>query len=171
MSHPLLNSGEIEQEVRTPIDIIARVIRAFGGESIALDPCAPTKSEPSFFAERYLREADDGLAAPWVDRTFANPPFEDLQIWLAKAVSEASREGEPRIVLLAPWRSHRTWFLDALKAAPRRPIVTLEPGVRFVGHKARFPAPIALIAWGCAVSPAPGGVVGSFLSETEIASP
>lgn len=169
MGHPLLNrGGSIEQEVLTPPPLIARVMLAFGGRSIALDPCAPTKNEPSFFAERYVREADDGLGVSWVDRTFANPPFSDLEEWLAKAVAEANRPDAPRIVVLAPWRSHRAWFLDALKASPRRPTVTLEPGVRFVGHAAKFPAPIALVAWGCVVPPTPEGVVGQFLSHAEI---
>lgn len=226
MGHPLLNKGEPEQEVLTPPGLIARVVAAFGGRSIALDPCSPTFSGSSVGAEAFIRDprfepgavwthevegrfvvvgprdgavlgrwsddgihdeiapasmldkkgawifgsssAPSGLEVPWVDRTFANPPFSDLEGWLAKALAEANREDAPRIVVLAPWRSHREWFLDALKAGPRRPTVTFEPGVRFIGHAAKFPAPIALVAWGCVVPPAPEGVVGQFLSHAEI---
>lgn len=226
MGHPLLNRGEPEQEVLTPPDLIARVVAAFGGRPIALDPCSPTFSGSCVGAEAVVRDprfepgaswrhaaeggfvaveprgravlgrwvddgvydeiapvslldrkgpwtfvsspAPSGLDVPWVDRTFANPPFSDLEEWLAKALAEANREAAPRIVVLAPWRSHRAWFLDALKASPRRPAVTFEPGVRFVGHAAKFPAPIALVAWGCVVPPTPEGVVGQFLSHAEI---
>jgi hypothetical protein len=156
--HPMLNTGEIDQEIRTPAEIIARVLVAFGGLGIALDPCAPTRSEPSFHADRYVREADNGLAIPWVDRTFVNPPFDPLEPWLEKAAAEASRG--LRIVVLAPWRSHRAWFRRALASADS---VTIEPIVRFHGFKAGFPAPIALLAWGCMVPPSAGGLVGAFL--------
>lgn len=169
--HPMLNAGEIDQEIRTPAEIIARVLVAFGGQGIALDPCAPTRSDPSFAADRYVREAENGLAIPWGDRTFVNPPFDPLEPWLAKAQAEAARpraflEAPRRIVLLVPWRSHRAWFRRAIASADS---VTIEPIVRFHGFKAGFPAPIALLSWGCVVPPAPGGVVGAFLSpEKEI---
>ena len=159
--HPMLNTGEIDQEIRTPAEIIARVLVAFGNLGIALDPCAPTRSDPSFAAERYVREADDGLSVPWVDRTFANPPFDPLEPWLEKAVAEAARPSATprRIVVLAPWRSHRAWFRRALASADS---VTIEPIVRFHGFRAGFPAPIALLAWGCTVPPSADGLVGAF---------
>jgi hypothetical protein len=164
LTKAMLTAGTSEQEVRTPGEIIARVSEAFGGLGIALDPCAPTRSDPSFYAERYVREAENGLAVPWVDRTFVNPPFNDLVPWLEKAQTEAARG--LRIVLLVPFRSHRAWFTRALASADS---VTLEPGVRFVGFPTAFPAPIALLSWGCVVPPAPGGIVGAFLShEKEI---
>jgi hypothetical protein len=156
--HPMLNTGEIDQEIRTPGEIIARVVMAFGGREIALDPCAPTRSDPSFYAERYVREAENGLAVPWVDRTFVNPPFDPLEPWLEKAQAEAKRG--IRIVVLAPWRTHRPWFRTALASADS---VTIEPLVRFCGFRAGFPAPIALLSWRCVVPPAPGGIVGAFL--------
>lgn len=161
MSHPLLNQGPIEQEVRTPPNIIARVVRAFGGP-VELDPCAPTRSEPSFFARRYVREAENGLLIPWIDKTYVNPPFDDLETWLRKMREEASRGH--RLVGLVPWRSHRDWFLEALETNPR-PTVTFEPGVRFVGFKGIFPAPIALLAWHCVV---PGRVVVEYRTEPRV---
>lgn len=171
LTRAMLTAGASDQEIRTPDEIILRVRVAFGGLGIALDPCAPTRSDPSFAADRYVREAENGLAVPWVDRTFCNPPFNDLVPWLEKARAEAARpraflEAPRRIVLLVPFRSHRAWFSRALASADS---VTLEPGVRFVGFSSAFPAPIALLSWGCVVPPAPGGIVGAFLSpEKEI---
>lgn len=139
--------GNSEQEVRTPPYVIRIVMRAFAG-GIALDPCAPTRAQPSFEAARYVREAEDGLALPWVDRTYVNPPFGNLAPWLAKA----SIEGSPqcRIVMLVPVRTHRRWFRSALRSADASGggIFFLDP-VKFLGHSAGFPAPLCLMAWGC----------------------
>lgn len=153
-----------EQEVRTPPDVIARIVRAFGGHSIALDPCAPTRSAPSFHADRYVREAENGLLFPWVDRTYANPPFADLAPWLEKAhqtAREAEAEGLcPRIALLVPARTHRAWFQDALISCTRHNgAATFLRPVKFVGHKGAFPAPLALLSWNCVVE---GPAVAAF---------
>lgn len=145
-AHPLLNYGSPPQEVLTPPWLAARMARAFG-DHIALDPTAPSLSEPSFFAERYVREAEDGLSIPWVDRTYVNPPFDNLQPWLLKASAEAQRG--IRVVVLAPFRSHRSWFRTALLSAKR---ATLLDGVAFVGHSSPFPAPLALLTWNCVVT-------------------
>lgn len=151
-----------EQEVRTPPDVIARVVRAFGGQPIALDPCAPSKSPPAFYADRYVRAGDPehGLIVPWVDRTYANPEFADLVPWLAKARLHAAQAHRPRIVLLVPVRTHRAWFQAAVlsTAALGGAVAFLGP-VKFVGHKGAFPAPLCLISWNCV---AEGPIVGGF---------
>lgn len=227
LTKALLNGGrgDVEQEVCTPAEILARVRVALGGV-IALDPCSPTFTKSDVDAERVVRDprfepgavwnhsaegvfrvigprsgavlgrwdddgvpdevapasmldkkgpwhfvsstAPSGLGVEWPDRTFANPPFLDLEEWLAKAREESATGS--RVVVLAPWRSHRRWFLDALvgRGGPR-PTITLEPAVKFRGHKTAFPAPVALIGWGCIVPPSPLGVVGQFLSQKEIA--
>lgn len=167
-----LVQGSAEQEVRTPASIIARVCQAFRLTGapvfvpgiIALDPCAPTYSPPSFFAERYVREAENGLLIEWVDRTFVNPPFEDLIPWLEKAMIAAA-QGH-RIVLLVPLRSHRPWFRAAMRSTRSRERggvslhgggVVFEGGVRFEGHKANAPFPLVLLCWNCIV---PGDTTG-----------
>lgn len=137
-------ADDAEQEVRTPPDVIARVVAAFGGQAIALDPCAPTRSDPAFFAERYVREAENGLGLVWVDRSFFNPPFADLRPWLEHARTCAAAGA--RIVGLVPARTHRAWFQDAMISARA---TTFLGGVKFVGHKTPFPAPLCLISWNC----------------------
>ena len=228
-NHPALNSGDREQEVRTPSAVVARVAAAFGG-SIALDPCSPTFSESTVRAERVIRDprfepgaiwnhagdgrfrvaeprriitpgvlgvwlddphhdevapasmldekgpwrfvsspAPSGLDVEWVDRTYVNPPFKTLEDWLAKARATMSADPAKRLAVLAPWRSNRRWFLETLAHDPR-PIVTLEPGLAFEGFAVVFPAPVAILSWGCVIEPSPGGVViPSFYHWTEIA--
>jgi hypothetical protein len=152
--NPGINDGKREQEVLTPPDIIARVEQAFGGK-IALDPCSPSKNEPSFYAALRYTEADDGLSKQWLNRTFFNPPWDILKPWLEKAEAEA-KDGK-RIVGLVPWRSRRLWFQRALASATA---ATLEGPVKFVGHKAAIPVDVTLIAWNCIV---PGSVFGAFV--------
>ena len=151
--NPMLNAGDQEQEVLTPPDIIARVEEAFGG-TIALDPCSPSKNEPSFYAALRYREADNGLILPWMDRTFFNPPFNRLQEWLEKAQIEAKRGA--RIVGLVPFRSRRKWFQPAMRSCTS---ITFEGAVKFIGHKAAIPADIVLMSWNCSVK---GSTIGSF---------
>lgn len=62
--HPALNNRDAEQEIRTPPSIIRRVEAAFRGP-IALDPCAPSFSGPTFFAERYVRDPRFEPGAEW----------------------------------------------------------------------------------------------------------
>ncbi len=157
-----------EQEVCTPPDLIHAIVRAFGGP-IELDPCSPSAQVPSFHAARRVRygQGADGLGGlspdlAWVDRTFVNPPFEELAPWLAKAMREhdAVYSGNPGLVprdawrcaILCPLRSHRPWFrAAAAHAAETGGGLTLLPGIKFVGHKTIFPAPLCLLSWGVLV--------------------
>ena len=151
--NPGLNDGKRPQEILTPPDIIERIVQAFGGP-IGLDPCSPSKTEPSFYAALRYTEAENGLASQWLDRTFFNPPFDDLAPWLEKAATEAA-DGK-KIVGLVPWRSRRRWFQRWVATSTA---VTFEGPVKFVGHKAAIPVDIVLVAWNCIV---PGSMIGAF---------
>lgn len=159
-----------EQEVLTPPELIHAIVRAFGG-GIELDPCAPSVQAPSFQATNRVRYGwgANGLGGlepdlEWPDRTFVNPPFEELAPWLEKARiwGACSRGGfsstlpdamEPRrLALLCPLRSHRPWFrAAAAHAAEHGGGLTLLPGIKFVGHKSIFPAPLCLLSWGVVI--------------------
>jgi hypothetical protein len=174
---PMLNkAGAQEQEVCTPLEIIEAVTSAWDG-SVALDPCAPSEREPSFFARRRIRYGWglNGLGGlepdlVWPDRTFVNPPFDDLRPWLEKAMSEHKHVFDEcpglvpqdawRTVLLLPFRAHRPWFQDAIAhAASSGGGLTILPGIRFVGHKSIFPAPVCLLSWGVVVPFGPASLI------------
>lgn len=125
---------ERPQVILTPSSITDYVRDVFGG-SIALDPC------PYFGTEETVNAADvcdDGLTEPWRDRTFVNPPFKQLKLWLEKACSYK----DERIIVLAPVRTHRKWFRSAMRTADA--VLLLNP-VTFVGYEATFPAPLCLL--------------------------
>lgn len=140
----LAGSAGAEQEVLTPPEIIADVHTIFGGAEIALDPCSPVR-EPSFHAEtRYTWPEQNGLTLPWRDRTYFNPPYADLEAWLAKASVEALSGA--RIAGLFPWRGHRPWFRRACAHAWLD-----HRTVAFVGHKTKFPMALVLAVWNASI--------------------
>lgn len=63
-----------------------------------LDKFDPCPYQPDF----------DGLDIDWAERTFVNPPFDNLGDWIEKAYNE-HRKGK-LIVMLAPVRTHTTYF-------------------------------------------------------------
>lgn len=138
----LYGYGERPQEILTPMSVLAPLLAEWG--SIELDPCACDASiVPA--AMRYYGPPRDagGLVLPWLDRTYCNPPFKDLKAWLARAREESMRG--LRIAVLAPVRTHRAWFRNALDSATR--VQWLDP-VKFVGYDQAFPAPLCLLRWG-----------------------
>lgn len=138
---------EREQEVWTP-DWIWDVARAALGGRIALDPCAASRPE-GWRAAHNVTLPGNGLAITWDPvGTYFNPPYADLEEWLAKAYLEGGRGA--KIVGLFPCRPHRRWFLECLRGST---LVFLHYKVVFVGHKNAFPAPLVLAAWNCTTPP------------------
>src|SRR5574342_339861 len=120
----------------------------FGG--IAMDPCghpdAPIQADDPVYGR--TGGQIDGLEIPWPQRTYANPPFNELKAWLKKAAREACRMQvsgyTPDVMLLAPVRTHRVWFWDLGMVSS---MAWLKP-VKFHGHKQAFPAPLVMLYWG-----------------------
>ena len=50
----------------------------------------------------------DGLEVEWAERTFCNPPFDNLSEWVEKGYNEF-RKGK-LVVMLTPVRTHTTYF-------------------------------------------------------------
>lgn len=48
-----------------------------------LDPCSPLR-RPFDTAARHLTIAEDGLSAPWKGRIWLNPPYSEVERWIAK---------------------------------------------------------------------------------------
>lgn len=75
----------INNSWRTPLDLAQDVRDLFGG-SIGLDPC--TEEVNPLRAETYYTK--DGLLLPWQDRTWCNPPYDQLPQWLTKLTEEST---------------------------------------------------------------------------------
>lgn len=80
----LAERGDSTQTWGTPWHIIEAIERDSIGGRFSLDCCAQpytTKCDRFYAIERL----EDGLALPWVDATWNNPPYAEQDRWLARA--------------------------------------------------------------------------------------
>lgn len=142
------------QQIHTP-DEILQVCRAMWGR-IRMDPCA--SSERSTGADVNLcgmqvdtgrkrrdgktiwRWEGEGLRTLWIPGSYINPPFEDLDAWMSYAITQ-----RVEWILLAPVRTHRSWWIQAAGLVDR--IAWLKPFC-FHGFEQTFPVPCALLYQG-----------------------
>lgn len=146
------DEGPRAQEVFTPLTLIAPLREVWGG--IRLDPCAHPHSPVSAIAEvAWYGEACEwtekkgvrvpvawtgkGLTSWWMQYTYCNPPFRDLEEWCAKARSE-----DGPWALLAPARTQRRWLRETIREADAT--VALNT-VTFEGFDQGFPQGLLLI--------------------------
>ena len=135
----LYGAKERKQEILTPQCIID-VCDAVWPEGIAFDPCPAVGSLVKAEKCRFLGDRGDekiggGLAVDWPARTYCNPPYKHLKLWMAHA------SNFDEWIMLCPVRTHRKWWRDF---AHGQIVAFLNP-LKFVGYDATFPAPLALI--------------------------
>lgn len=86
MTTPALPArGDSTQTWATPPHLVDAIARdSFGGVAPSLDCCAQphTAKAAKFYA---IENGDDGMAMPWLDWTFQNPPYTEQDRWLARA--------------------------------------------------------------------------------------
>ena len=169
-----------EQEIYTPWELL-EVPVATWPDGIQLDPCSgPASLVPAANAFRGVRidtgsrtrdtELEDGsvlpgepiyrwggsgLIARWMQNTYVNPPFEDLEEWLLKSTIEHAK-GITEQILLFPVRPNRQWWADYMRTVPTS-VAWLRPFC-FVGFEQSFPAPCVLVHTGTHVDPSMRGL-------------
>lgn len=162
-----------KQEILTP-PVVTSFLRALWGEDangnpVVLDPCAAVGQEFATFCYHGPEHGHvDGLTAVWMDRTYANPPYGDLERWLRKAYGETARGTTPRIVVLAPTRGHRDWWHEVRDTCDV--VVELRP-LNFIGYPGSFPAPLSLLCWNVSYEMVRHALQESGLRYTKIALP
>ena len=101
----------------------------------------------------YLTSAEDGLAQPWLDPTFCNPPYgRDIWHWVDKAKRESERE--IRSVLVIPARVETNWWHDYVLDGAHE-ILFVKGRIDYVGgnYTSTFPTAIVRYAPGHAGLP------------------
>lgn len=115
-----------DQYARTPEELHKHLSEAWG--PFDFDPCPVA---PLF----------DGLSVSWRNNNYVNPPYNELRVWLDKAIREWN-DGEKQVVFLMPIRIHTNYFLDTvmpLVESDRVQVYVLRGGVKFEGYKQRAP--------------------------------
>jgi len=80
---------ESEKDLAQTPEWFVRSLSGFTGIRFKLDACA---NESTSKCARYYsisERCEDGLALPWIDGTWCNPPFSNITPWIRKAASEA----------------------------------------------------------------------------------
>lgn len=146
------------QDIGTPLSILSAVSEAMG--AITLDPCGsrihPTPAERTYYPE------DDGLKLDWVNGTYCNPPFEDLQKWLAKSASEF-QAGIREQCLLIPVRPRSRWWCDYMHDIPS--CIAWLKRVQFVGYVTSYPEALVLVYTGVCVPAFKGEITRAGLAH------
>jgi phage N-6-adenine-methyltransferase len=119
----------------TPWEFFEPLAERFGG--FTLDAAAAPHNAR---CDRYYTRHDNGLMRSWADeRVWCNPPYSNLDQWVAKARAEAER-ADLIVMLLPANRSEQRWWQDHVEPFRdgRDPI---GPHVEFLPGRLRFIKP------------------------------
>lgn len=125
----------------TPRALMLQLHREF---RFTVDAASAADAPSSAVIGRFWNKADDGLAKSWRgERTWINPPFDDLEAWVAKAWAEVLRGGCPLAVMLIP--ANRTeqpfWHKHIEGARDRGPQSGATLQTRFLPGRVSFGHP------------------------------
>lgn len=134
----------------TPDHVVRHAAKLCGIRAFDLDPAVGPSTSPKACAW-YLHPQQDGLALPWQDCVWLNPPYSQTRAWLEKAVLEL-RRGSARLVcaLIAARTDTRAWqdvvhpFADD--------VYLIRGRIKFEGaaHGAPFPSALVKFTQGSA---------------------
>ena len=93
----------------TPDEVITYVKYLY--ETIDLDPCTNSKTNPNVKATAYFDIFDNGLEKDWFGSVYVNPPYgREIGKWVDKCLHEYASNHVEEILLLAPARVDTKWF-------------------------------------------------------------
>lgn len=139
---PKQKPGKSEQVVQTPPEFLAAVKTLLHIERFTFDLAA---DKSNTVAEHFYTEEDDAIIQNWVvpGWGWCNPPYGDLEPWVAKAESE-SWDGA-KTVMLVPASVGSSWW--GTFVAGTAYVHFLHPRLTFVGHKSPYPKDLALLLY------------------------
>jgi phage N-6-adenine-methyltransferase len=91
---------------QTPPDLFAILNAEF---AFTLDVCATADTA---LCPRYFTPEQDGLGQPWGGRCFMNPPYAEVDAWIAKAATEVALGRANLVACLVPARTDVAWWWD-----------------------------------------------------------
>lgn len=118
-----------ENEYKTPPELYQIALERFGRVEFALDTCCSDDHIPAIM--HYSLPHKDGLALPWVNYCWCNPPYNDCCKWVEKAYNENKERGI-NIAMLLPVRTETKYWHEYILYNPRVEIKFLRKGYRFL---------------------------------------
>lgn len=131
-----LHSSESD-EWETPQELFDLLHGEFGFD---LDVCA---TEDNAKCGRFFTEAENGLERRWEGVCWMNPPYSQIDKWMAKA-SDVANDGAT-VVCLVPARTDTAWWWDNARQGEVR---FIRGRLKFGGGKSSAPFPSAVVVLG-----------------------
>jgi DNA N-6-adenine-methyltransferase (Dam) len=106
-----------KQQWMTPVPILERVRRCFGG-TIDVDPASNPEAQRRVRAKRYYDIEDDGLTREWWERVFLNPPYQSRLIdrFVLKGIAEYQAGRASALIIFVHSSTSARWFNAAKDA-------------------------------------------------------
>jgi len=141
-----VHKTSLSSEWTTPETIITKTIQLF--ETIDLDPCSNSYTDPNVPAEQHYTVDDNGLTQPWHGRVYMNPPYgKEIDKWTEKLRIEYEEGRTIQGIALVPSRTDTGWF-RGLSAYPR---CFLWGRLRFSEYRNSAPFPSMVVYLGQSV--------------------
>ena len=147
---PRPHRGSSEQSVGTPRDLLDAVEGRFG--QIGFDLAADVDNCCAQHSTHHFSETHNALAPethwPRSGVLWLNPPFADVAPWAercAQWLASGEASAASLLLLLVPASVDSNWWMESVAGHAR--VLSLNPRVKFVGHKQGFPKPLALCVY------------------------
>lgn len=139
---PKQKPGRSRQDYGTPPELLYALKKRLHIHEFSIDLAA---SPENAVASQYYTEADDALVQDWVFNGWAwlNPPFGDIEPWVAKAANEAEKGAN--IVMLVPASVGSNWWSAYVEHYSYQ--LFLNPRLTFVGETTPYPKDCALLLY------------------------
>lgn len=143
---PTQKPGKSEQIVCTPPELLEAIKARLHIHSFAMDLAASNENSVS---HQCYTEAEDAIIQDWVFNgwNWCNPPFSDIEPWVAKAAKESLKGAQT--IMLVPASVGSNWWKEYVETYSYQSF--LSPRVTFVGHIHPYPKDLALLfytPWG-----------------------
>lgn len=131
---PVQKPGRSEQIVCTPTEFLASLKRKLGIEEFEIDLAA---SEENAVAGEWYTEEDDALIQGWARAGWAycNPPYSDIEPWVAKAYTERGKGAS--VAMLLPASVGSNWWKAYVHN--KAYVLLINGRLTFVGHTSPYP--------------------------------
>lgn len=141
---PQQKPGKSEQVVSTP-DVLIKAVKF--RLNITKFDCDLAASTDNTKCSVYYNEKDNALIQPWkmgAGWNWCNPPYADIEPWVAKAFEETIGKGA-MTAMLVPASVGANWWADYVDRIAH--VLFLNGRVTFDGHDKPYPKDLALLLY------------------------
>lgn len=139
---PAQKPGKSEQVVCTPPDFLKALKNKLGIKEFSWDLAA---DESNAVAAKFYTEEDDALIQPWTvgGWAYCNPPYADIEPWVAKAGIESQMGAN--VAMLLPASTGSNWWKHYVHE--KCLVLLLNGRIKFIGHTNYYPKDLVTLIY------------------------